>query len=98
MALIVATVACASCVPGSMKCDTQHCSADAEINEHVQAALYERRDLPMENVTVQTIGSVVYLYGIVDTELQRELIEQTARDTTGVVNVVNSIGVRNSVY
>lgn len=52
----------------------------------------------MENVTVQTIGSVVYLYGIVDTELQRELIEQTARDTMGVVNVVNSIGVRNSVY
>jgi osmotically-inducible protein OsmY len=43
-------------------------------------------------ITVQTLRRVVYLYGVVDTSLERELAETVALDTQGVSKVVNSIG------
>jgi osmotically-inducible protein OsmY len=36
---------------------------------------------------------VVYLYGVVDTALQRDLAESVALGTPGVARVVNSIGI-----
>jgi osmotically-inducible protein OsmY len=93
-AMLIAFALLTSCSSG----DVRNNSADAGLAKQIQSTLFERRDLPMENVTVQVIDAVVYLYGIVDTELQRNLIEEVARDTPGIVNVVNSIGVRNSAY
>jgi len=46
---------------------------------------------------VQTIGGVVYLYGLVDTNPERATIESLARGIGGVKRVVNSIEVRNFI-
>ena len=44
------------------------------------------------SVRVQTIDHVVYLYGQVDTELQRLMAQDVAQAVPGVRRVVNSIG------
>jgi len=41
---------------------------------------------------VQTIDHVVYLYGLVATDLQRQTAESIARQVPNVTKVVNSIG------
>jgi osmotically-inducible protein OsmY len=42
---------------------------------------------------VQTRDHIVYLYGLVDTALERDMAESVALGTPGVVKVVNSIGI-----
>jgi osmotically-inducible protein OsmY len=41
---------------------------------------------------VQTLDHVVYLNGLVDTDLERQLAESVAAGAKGVTRVVNSIG------
>ncbi|HEX6834624.1 MAG TPA: BON domain-containing protein [Rudaea sp.] len=95
---LAALLVLGGCALGGTACDSAKCAHDAEINAQVQTALSEKRDLPLEEVRVQTTNGIVYLYGIVDTELQRRIIEERAREITGVVDVVNSIGVRNGFH
>lgn len=92
--ILLAAVFLASCSTNEVRDRPK----DDALAKQLQSTLFERRDLPMEGVTVQVIDTVVYLYGIVDTELQRSLIEDVARSTSGITNVVNSIGVRNSIH
>jgi len=44
-------------------------------------------------LSVQTLDRVVYLYGLVDTDLQLQLAESVAHEAPGVEKVVNSIGI-----
>jgi osmotically-inducible protein OsmY len=46
-------------------------------------------------LTVQTLDGVVYLYGVVATDLVREEAESIALKAPGVKKVVNSLGVTN---
>jgi osmotically-inducible protein OsmY len=46
-------------------------------------------------IRVQTLDHVVYLSGLVDTPLERQMAEAVALRATGVVRVVNSIAVNN---
>jgi osmotically-inducible protein OsmY len=41
---------------------------------------------------VQTLNHVVYLNGVVDTDLERQMAESVAHEAEGVAKVVNSIG------
>jgi osmotically-inducible protein OsmY len=41
---------------------------------------------------VQTLNHVVYLTGLVDTDLERQMAESVALEAKGVAKVVNSIG------
>jgi osmotically-inducible protein OsmY len=41
---------------------------------------------------VQTLDHVVYLSGVVDTDLERQMAESVAREAPGVAKVINSIG------
>jgi len=50
---------------------------------------------PPNLIDVQTLDRVVYLYGLVDTDLERQLAESVARTAPGVVRVVDSIGLNN---
>ena len=45
---------------------------------------------------MQTLDHVVYLNGLVDAELEREMAESVALEARGVAQVVNSIGLSNS--
>lgn len=61
-------------------------------------ALFEQHAAPKgPNVlAVQTRSHVVYLYGLVDTDMERRMAEAIAMEATGVTQVVNLIGVNSS--
>ncbi len=75
-------------------CKGSACSADAGITTSVRSELAEHAEL--RDIGVQTIEGVVYLSGLVDTDLEREEAESAARRVTGIVSVVNTISVRNA--
>ena len=70
------------------------CPGDAQITAAVEARLHEHPAVEPPNlIRVQTLDRVVYLYGVVDTELERYIAESAARETPGVARVVNSISI-----
>ncbi len=76
------------------KCGLAGCADDAKITAQIQALFVQHPSLEAPNsVNVQTLDHVVYLYGLVNTDLERALAETVARQATGVLNVVNSIGI-----
>lgn len=76
-------------------CGFHGCAGDAQITSNVQASIDRYPDLGPNLIDVQTMDHVVYLYGLVNTDLERQLAESAARGTPGVVRVVNSIAVNN---
>lgn len=78
-------------------CGWEGCTGDATVTRAVQALFAQHPAIEAPNlIDVQTLNHVVYLYGLVDTELQRRLAESVAREAPGVARVVNTIGLRNS--
>jgi osmotically-inducible protein OsmY len=76
------------------QCGFEGCPGDVDITSQVQSRLALHAALqPPNSITVQTLRRVVYLYGVVDTSLERELAGTVAQDTPGVLKVVNSIGI-----
>jgi osmotically-inducible protein OsmY len=77
------------------KCAGGACAGDAAITTNVQTLLNQHPELgapyPIE---VQTIDRVVYLNGLVNTGLEREIAESVAFQTPGVLKVVNSIAIQ----
>ena len=79
------------------KCGLAGCPGDAQITAAVTALLDQHPGVGSPGaVSVQTLNGVVYLYGIVDTDLMREDAEQIARQAPHVKKVVNSLGVLNA--
>lgn len=76
------------------KCESAGCAEDAQITARIEKLLYEDKAIATWDIKVQTINRTVYLYGLVDTNVQRSFIEETARETEGVEKVVNSISIR----
>jgi osmotically-inducible protein OsmY len=75
------------------KCGFGGCPGDAEITAEVRALFHQHPVLEPPNLLdVQALDHVVYLYGVVDTDFEREIAESVARQATGVAKVVNSIG------
>jgi osmotically-inducible protein OsmY len=75
------------------KCGFKGCPGDAEITAQVEARFAQHPAIEPPNVLrVQTFDGVVYLTGLVDTDYQRKLATDVARDAPGVKKVVNSIG------
>jgi osmotically-inducible protein OsmY len=76
------------------KCGVDGCPGDADITAAVEARFGQHPALEPPNLLrVQTIDHVVYLNGLVDTPLERELAESVALATPGVTRVINSIGI-----
>jgi osmotically-inducible protein OsmY len=80
------------------KCGFAGCAGDAQITAHVEALLRENKAIEEWGIKVQTLDRVVYLYGLVDTNLERNIIEATALEVPGVTRVVDSIAVRGNVW
>jgi osmotically-inducible protein OsmY len=75
------------------KCGFAGCPGDERITRDVQALLNQHPALEPPNlIAVQTLDHVVYLHGLVDTDLERQLAESVAAGAQGVARVVNSIG------
>ncbi len=80
-----------------MKCGFDGCPGDAEITANVRALFSQHPVLEPPNLlNVQTLDHVVYLYGLVDTDFEREIAESVALQAPGVASVVNSIGLRGN--
>ena len=76
------------------KCGFHGCPGDAQITAEVRALFNQHPVLEPPNlINVQTLNHVVYLYGLVDTDLESEIAESVARRAPGVAKVVNSIGI-----
>ena len=77
-------------------CPDSECTADKVTNAAVNASLAAHAELGAPGqIYASANNHVVYLYGILDTELQRSDAESVAADTDGVAKVVNSIAVMN---
>jgi osmotically-inducible protein OsmY len=78
------------------KCGFAGCPGDQRITRDVQALFQQHPVLEPPNlIDVRTLDHVVYLNGVVDTDLERELAESVAAEAHGVQRVVNSIGLSN---
>ncbi len=94
------TIASTSLIGGCMSeptkpCAGANCVSDAEITANIKADVSQHAELTDWTIDVQTINGVVYLHGTVDTEPQRQLVEDIARETRGVKGVENAITLRN---
>jgi len=79
------------------KCGIEGCPGDAQITADVRALLDQHPGAaPPGAVSVQTLNQVVYLYGLVDTDLMREEVQEIAMRAPHVKKVVNSIAVLNA--
>jgi osmotically-inducible protein OsmY len=74
------------------KCGFEGCPGDRQITAQVEDVLRKYPELQGVNqVRVQTINHIVYLYGQVDTEVELVTAQQAAQSVKGVDRVVNSI-------
>jgi osmotically-inducible protein OsmY len=79
-----------------MKCGFSGCAGDTTITSDVRALLNQHPALEAPNlINVQTYDHVVYLYGLVDTDWERQLAESVAFNAPSVARVVNSIAIDN---
>ena len=75
------------------KCGFGGCPGDAQITVQVRALFEQHPALEPPNLLeVQTLDHVVYLTGVVDTDMERQMAESVAHEAKGVAKVVNSIG------
>jgi len=74
------------------QCGFGGCPGDAKIAADVRALFAQHPALEPPNlIDVQALDHVVYLYGLVDTDLERQMAESVALEAPGVARVVNSI-------
>ena len=79
------------------KCGFAGCPGDAQITADVRALFDRHPELgPSGLLTVQTLDGVVYLYGVVTTDLVREQAQSIALQASNVKKVVNSLGVSSA--
>jgi osmotically-inducible protein OsmY len=79
------------------KCGLHGCPGDADTTARVNALFDQHPVLEPPNLLhVQTLDHVVYLTGLVDTDLERQIAESVALEAGGVTKVVNSIGLTGS--
>jgi len=75
------------------KCGFTGCPGDAKITADVRALFDQHPELEPPNlINVRTLDHVVYLTGLLDTDLQRQMAQSLAHQVAGVTKVVNSIG------
>jgi osmotically-inducible protein OsmY len=90
----ILTAGLAACA--DFKCAPEYCQSDAKITEEVQAVFNEHAEFgPPGELRVHTINGVVYLNGLVNSEMERRTAEAFARQVPKVKDVVNSLSPRN---
>lgn len=90
--LACGAISLSGCIAVPPNCAVDTCSGDQKITAQFDALLKQHPALEAPNcVRASTINGVVYLYGQVDTEVERSEAEQLAQQVPGVRKVVNSI-------
>jgi osmotically-inducible protein OsmY len=89
--MLVGLGACASTSVG----DKPAPNPDTNITDQIRTTIFKRAELAGDDINVQTHGGVVYLYGLVDTNVERDTVESIANAVPGVKRVVDTIKLRN---
>ena len=100
---VIHTAALLLCLAGALsgcatynKCGFHGCPGDAGLTAKVEAQLQQYPALEAPNsVRAQALDHVVYLYGLVDTDLERQLAESVATEAAGGARIVDSIAVND---
>ena len=95
MALLLTSAlpGCAS-YPANEKCGDSGCISDAQITSQVQALFAQHSELRgPDQVYVTTKNHVVYLTGMVEIGLERDIAGSIAEGANGVTGVVNDISI-----
>ena len=94
VAFAAVILACVCGCAAYRKCGFAGCPGDAKISADVRTLFERHPELQPPNLLdVQALDHVVYLYGLVDTDFEREMAESVALQASGVTRVVNSIGI-----
>jgi osmotically-inducible protein OsmY len=88
-AAVLSAGACANF--GGRPCESEACVEDAKIRAEVSNAINARPSLRFFNLDIQTAHRDVYLLGLVDTNVDRELAGDIARSVAGVEHVYNAL-------
>lgn len=81
------------------KCGFSGCPGDAEITAAVKAEIDNHPDFgPVANFNVKTLDGVVYISGKVDTDLQKQGVEDVLSTVANVKRVVNSVYTNNTSH
>jgi osmotically-inducible protein OsmY len=79
------------------KCTPENCASDKKITAEVNEMIVQNRQYGAPaGYQIQTVNGVVYLNGLVDTDLESREIESRVRTIPNVNDVVNSLTVRNT--
>jgi osmotically-inducible protein OsmY len=94
-ATLISAAVLAGVLPGcatNPPCGSERCQRDTKITAEVQA-LFDMTPVlePPNMLTIQTSDRVVFLYGLVANDLERQTAETVALRAPGVVMVVNGI-------
>ena len=88
---LAAAAALSACATGRV-CSSQACAADAAIDARFDALLREHPALEAPNtVRAHTTNGIVYLYGQVNSDVEKSEAEELARSIGGVRGIVDSI-------
>ena len=95
--VLVAALVCGGCALERTfaKCGLSGCPGDAQINARVVALISQHADVFLGDINVQTLDRVVYLYGLIDTDVQRAEVVEAAQQIAGADHVVDSMVLRN---
>lgn len=95
MVLAAALSGCATFQAGQ-KCDSAGCGSDAQVSAAVEQSFAMHPELGAPgDLQVETLNHVVYLNGIVYTDLQRNIANTVALMASNNAPIVNSIAVDN---
>jgi osmotically-inducible protein OsmY len=93
LTLALLSAAALSACAAYEKCGFGGCPGDEQLAAAVRTVFQDHPELEPPNlIKVQSVDHVVYLYGLVDTDMQRQMAEAVAHQAPGVTRVVNSIG------
>ena len=90
----VAFAAIAGC-SSLQACQSPECASDAKITAEIRGRLHDIASLSPGSVTVQTLNGVVYLYGPVDSNVER-VAALNAAQVPGVKEVYDDTYQRNN--
>jgi osmotically-inducible protein OsmY len=101
ISLIAALLACGF-IQGCAASDTYRkcgagCPGDKELTDQIRTLLFHRADILAADIEVQTLDGVVYLHGLIDTDVQRHAVLDAVGSVKGVVRVVDSLSLRNDM-
>jgi len=95
-ALLIGALGGCSTYSAYRKCGFGGCPGDAAISAEVRGLFKQHPALEPPNLLyVQTVDHVVYLSGVLNTDLERQTAESVALEAPGVARIVDSIGVSN---